>query len=179
MPHTRSFTVLFCRSISPTCLLSEHMLRLILFLSRSPRRGSNSPSMCIALILKPLEVYNRATFNILVSNVGDFVFPTISTVVNLMCREVLIKNLIRFTDIMSAARITSRYLISISCGSLIRFPRTWIDCFLVVFPFRHCRLLPKMSLAASTSSIVRTVWQLIVSNDSTEVLVTHATQYVL
>ena len=115
---------------------------------------SNWPSMIISEMMKPLYAYIFAMFKTLYRSVGALLFPIISTIVNLISLKELMKKLMRLTDIISNARMTFLYLVKTSCGQVMVFPLACIDFLLVVLPFKHFRLQPKISSTLSMSLTV-------------------------
>ena len=122
IPLHLSFTVRIYRSISPTCSSFDVVFSAIPMALRSPRMFSNSPSISIKLIRNPLCLYTLHMFLILFSIVDPFLLLSISALENLMFRESVIINGIRFIYMMSAHSVTSLYRsricigISLYCG---------------------------------------------------------------
>jgi hypothetical protein len=102
-----SFIIRICLSISGTCSLAAVVLRLTPWLRSSRRRHSNSQSINAVLGLKPRALYSDIIFNNDLIRLGSDLLVTYSMVVNFIFREIVVTNGSPFTNMTSAAMVTS------------------------------------------------------------------------
>ena len=150
----RSFTVLMCRSISGTCSLFDTTFRVTLSSMSDARIGSNSLSVCAMFTRKPRFAYSARTCLIAIMIVGCFRSLRVSAVLNFIPREIVTRNAILLTYMMSMHSVTSRYRSMIDCGTPSISIATCSPPRRAVFPFSDPRLGPKISSAAVMSFTV-------------------------
>ena len=149
----RSFTVRIIRSISPTCSNAAGSLKIISCSSFNIGfNGENSSSPSAWQTLNPRRLYKLitdckhfiATFKLLV--------VTYSTVQNLILRDVVIKNIMLFTNMKSNPIVTFLCNLINSGGTCTWSSSTLNGVLRVVFPLSAWMSFPKIFSAISMSS---------------------------
>ena len=107
---TRSLTVRMKRSISGTCYFLDAQFRFMPRAVISLRSGSNSQSVCMCVILKPICGYNLCTCVIPSTICSTFRFLIILPVAKMMCRDRVLRNQIPLMYMRSHQMVTSLYL---------------------------------------------------------------------
>ena len=142
------------RSTSGTCSSLATVLRVIPRLDRSPRIGSNCPSISKWAISKPCRWYTCCIFLTASKSIGTFWLSSFCAVLNLMSRAMEMKKGILFTYMTSAAKVTRQYRAMMVTGILAMWTLTGRGLRHTVLPFREPRSGPKICSAASMSSLV-------------------------
>ena len=117
------------------------------------RSGSNSQSVFICVILKPLCRYNLCTCVIPSSMLSTFWFLSILSVANMMCPDMVLRNTIPFMCMRSQQMVTFLYLSRMVLGTLVILigSTCWILCR-TVLPFMCGMIGPHISSYILTSS---------------------------
>ena len=140
---TRSLTVRMKRSISGTCYFLDAQFRFMPREVISLRSGSNSKSVCMCVILKPVCRYNLCICVIPSAMCSTFWFLIILPVANMMCRDMVLRKLIPLMCMRSQQMVTFLYLswmvlvtlVILTCSTCCILRRT-------VLPFRCGMLSP-------------------------------------